>query len=161
VELQSLRPGTVARFTLRLTNSGAGHKIPTGDPDRYFTVTFEVLDSAGKILKSQENTMRRWILWWPVIVELYENRLKPLDGRDYEFQYRLPNKLAGMRLRATVKYHIMTEAQYKRLQTKFGLSEDVTHVFTIFQEEVPLDAPSSVASAAENSEFTTCRDGRG
>ena len=38
------RPGESVTFTLTLINAGAGHKIPTGDPDRHFTVEFLVQD---------------------------------------------------------------------------------------------------------------------
>lgn len=148
---EKLQPGQAANFTLKLTNSGAGHKIPTGDPDRYFTITFEVVDAAGKVLKHQEDTMRRWIVWWPVIVEVYENRLVPQASRDYRFQYRLPQNPEGLTLRATLKYHIMTEKQYKKLQTKYGLSVEVPYVFTIVEEEFRLNEPIPVmASVQEN-----------
>jgi hypothetical protein len=160
-EPRSRQPGAVAHFTLRMTNSGAGHKIPTGDPDRYFTISFEVTDSAGRVLKSQENTMRRWILWWPVIVELYGNRLKPLESRDYRFDYRLPGDLKGLRMRASVKYHILTEHQYNRLKTKYGLSTEVDHVFTIFEQVEPLDASSSVVSIEHEGGASSCKGGRG
>jgi hypothetical protein len=155
----SLQPGQTATFTLRLTNSGAGHKIPTGDPDRYFTITFEVVDAAGKVLKRQEDTMRRWIVWWPVIVEVYENRLAPQASRDYRFQYRLPQNPEGLKLRATLKYHIMTEKQYKKLQTKYGLSVEVPYVFTIVEEEFRLNEPIPITASVQEIQSPHC-DGR-
>jgi hypothetical protein len=160
-EPQNLQPGKVAHFTLRLTNSGAGHKIPTGDPDRYFTISFEVVDATGKVLKHQENTMRRWIVWWPVIVEVYENRLAPLARRDYQFQYRLPENREGLRLRASVKYHIMTEGQYKRLQKKYGLSVEVPHVFTIFEQELRMNDFLPVTASAHEIPSARCKGPKG
>jgi hypothetical protein len=160
-EQHSLQPGDVAHFTLRLTNSGAGHKIPTGDPDRYFTISFEMLDANGEILKRQENTMRRWIVWWPVIVEVYENRLTPLSSRDYQFQYRLPQNPERLKLRASVKYHIMTEGQYKRLQKKYGLSVEVPHVFTIFEQELRMNDPNPVTAFAQEIPSARCRGREG
>jgi hypothetical protein len=50
-EQPGFRPGGKGRVTLRLTNAGAGHKIPTGDPDRYFTVEFELKDPEGKVVR--------------------------------------------------------------------------------------------------------------
>jgi hypothetical protein len=158
---ETLQPGRMANFTLKLTNSGAGHKIPTGDPDRYFTITFEVVDAAGKILKRQEDTMRRWIVWWPVIVEVHENRLTPQASRDYHFQYRLPKNPEGLKLRASVQYHILTESQYKRLQTKFGLSVAVPHVFTIAEEEFRLNEPIPITASAQESQSPHCDGPRG
>ena len=137
----SFQPGQVAEFTLRLINSGAGHKLPTGDPDRYFTITFEVIDPEGKVLKHDEYTMGRWIIWKPFIIEVYENRLMPLAYRDYLFRYRLPKKMEGLKMRTMVKYHIMTDKQYRKLQTDYGLSVEVPYVFTIFKKEVRLGEP--------------------
>ena len=37
------KPGEPMKVALTLTNAGAGH-IPTGDPDRHFTVEFAVKD---------------------------------------------------------------------------------------------------------------------
>jgi hypothetical protein len=156
-----LQPGQDVTFTLTLTNSGAGHKIPTGDPDRYFTVTFEVVDASGAVIKRQESTMRRWIVWWPVIVEVYENRLSPLMSRDYVFRYWSPRNLQGLTLRASVKYHIMTEAQYRRLQNKFGLSIDVPHVFTIYEQELRLDEPLQVTAVQNERPYHSCQSKKG
>ncbi|MBI5672695.1 MAG: hypothetical protein HZC50_05420, partial [Nitrospirae bacterium] len=100
------KPGDRVGFTLTLTNAGAGHKIPTGDPDRFFTVEFLVEDRQGNVLEQQSSTMGRWILWQPAILELYDNRLFPQDSRDYQFAYRIPEKTDGLKLRARVRYHI-------------------------------------------------------
>ena len=100
------KPGEQVEVTLTLINAGAGHKLPTGDPDRHFTVEFEVEDRNNQVLHSQKNTMGRWILWQPAIVEVYDNRLLPLASRDYTFAYRLPKEIDGLRLKATVRYHI-------------------------------------------------------
>jgi len=156
-----LQPGKDVTFTVTLTNSGAGHKIPTGDPDRYFTVTFEVVDASGAVIKRQESTMRRWIVWWPVIVEVYENRLTPLLSRDYVFRYWLPRKLEGLKLRTSINYHIMTESQYRRLQTKYGLSVDVPHVFPIFEQEFRLDEPLQITTVQNDLPSHTCHGNKG
>ena len=157
----SLQPGQTANFTLRLTNSGAGHKIPTGDPDRYFTIAFEVVDGTGKVLKRQEDTLQRWIVWWPVIVEVYENRLAPQVGRDYRFQYRLPKDLDGLKLRAFVKYHIMTEKQYKKLQRNYGLSVEVPYVFTVYEQEFRLNEPLPMTASASEITSPQCNGRKG
>lgn len=158
---EALRPGEEARFTLRLTNRGAGHKIPTGDPDRFFTVSFELADGGGRTLKREQHSMGRWILWWPMIVEVYENRLSPLQHRDYQFRYRLPGKLDGLTLTARVRYHIMTEKQYQRLQTRYGLKEEVPYEFTVWEETIRLDEPLSDSRTAQAGSRSLCgtRDG--
>ena len=141
-----LQPGTQATFALTLINAGAGHKLPTGDPDRYFTVEFAVLDRTGRVMKSQSHTMGRWIMWQPVIVDLYDNRLPPLASREYRFSYRLPDSpdvVAGLSLQARVRYHIVTEGAYNNLKTKYGLQGDHQYNFTIYEWKVPLSEPLS------------------
>ena len=76
-------------------NAGAGHKIPTGDPDRHFTVEFTVKDGSHQVVAEKSHTMGRWIMWQPAIVELYDNRLLPLASRDYPFAYRMPETARG------------------------------------------------------------------
>jgi hypothetical protein len=136
--------------TLTLVNAGAGHKIPTGDPDRYFTVEFELRDRSGTPVAQQTDTMGRWIMWQPAIVELYDNRLLPLASRDYTFTTRLPKEINGLRLTARVRYHIQSERQHQMLIDKFGLTANDPYHFTVYEREVPLAA--DLAQAFETAE---------
>lgn len=132
------KAGEKVRVIMTLINAGAGHKLPTGDPDRHFTVEFAVEDQHHQVLESQTDTMGRWILWQPAIVELYDNRLMPLASREYTFTYRLPERLEGLRLVARVRYHIQSEAQHQMLINKYGLMANDPYMFTIYEREVPL-----------------------
>lgn len=132
-------------FTLTLINAGAGHKIPTGDPDRHFTVEFIVRDQEGTVLDQQLETMGRWILWQPVIVEVYDNRLLPLASRDYEFTYEIPKDRKGLVVEARVRYHILTDGQHAMLREKYGLKGNDPYVFNIYSREFPLDSTLGVA----------------
>ena len=132
------KPGDQVRVTLTLVNAGAGHKLPTGDPDRHFTVEFAVEDQNHQVLESQQDTMGRWILWQPAIVELHDNRLMPLASRDYTFSYRLPKDIAGLKLTARVRYHIQSERQHQMLMNKYGLTAPDPYFFTVYEREAPL-----------------------
>jgi hypothetical protein len=134
------KPGEAVHVNLTLINAGAGHKLPTGDPDRHFTVEFEVTDRQGKVVKEQKDTMGRWIMWQPAIIELYDNRLLPLASRDYEFTYDLPKEIDGLRLTARVRYHIQTERQHQMLIDKYGLTAKDPYHFTVYERTVPLTA---------------------
>ena len=140
------KPGDRVRFTLTLTNAGAGHKIPTGDPDRFFTVEFLVEDQQGNVLEQQSSMMGRWILWQPAIVELYDNRLFPQTSRDYQFAYRMPEKTDGLKLRTRVRYHILTDSQHEMLRTKYGLTGDDPYRFVVYEREYPLSGDLKVTS---------------
>ncbi len=133
------KPGDDLTVSLNLVNAGAGHKLPTGDPDRHFTVEFMVTDEKNnKVLKEQSDTMGRWIMWQPAIIELYDNRLLPLASRDYTFSYRVPKELEGLNLKVRVRYHIQTERQHQMLIEKFGLTADDPYHFAVFERSVPL-----------------------
>ena len=132
------KPGEQVQLTLTLINAGAGHKLPTGDPDRHFTVEFMVEDRNQQTLESQKDTMGRWIMWQPAIVELYDNRLMPLASRDYTFTYRLPKQIDGLTLKARVRYHIQSERQHEMLVKKYGLTGNDPYWFTVYEREVPL-----------------------
>ena len=132
------KPGDKVRVTLTLINAGAGHKLPTGDPDRHFTVEFAVEDQNRKVLESRQETMGRWILWQPAIIELHDNRLLPLASRDYTFEYQLPKDVTGLTLITKVRYHIQTEQQHQMLIDKYGLTAPDPYFFTVYERTVPL-----------------------
>ncbi len=138
-------PGQEVNFTLTLINAGAGHKIPTGDPDRHFTVEFRVKDPNGKVISEHEETMGRWILWQPVILELYDNRLLPLASRDYQFSYEIPHNQKDLVLETRVRYHILTDGQHMMLRDSYGLRSDDPYRFVIYQREFPLNDTLKVA----------------
>jgi hypothetical protein len=142
---QAPKAGDQVGFTLTLINAGAGHKIPTGDPDRFFTVEFAVEDVQGHVLDSQTSTMGRWIMWQPAIVELYDNRLMPLASREYRFAYRLPADARGLKVKTRVQYHILTDKQHEMLQTKYGLTGNDPYRFVVYEREFPLS--NELASA--------------
>ena len=138
-------PGQSVTLTLTLINAGAGHKIPTGDPDRHFTVEFLVRDAENTVIRHQAETMGRWILWQPVIWEVYDNRLLPLASRDYQFTYELPEKAKNWSVQARVRYHILTDDQHKMLRERYGLTGNDPYRFTIYERNFPLDETLSVA----------------
>jgi hypothetical protein len=139
------KPGEQVRFTLTLINAGAGHKIPTGDPDRHVTVEFLVQDRDGHVLDRRSETMGRWILWQPVVLEVYDNRLLPLASREYRFTYRLPAQTEGLTLKATVRYHILTDGQHEMLEKKYGLTAKDPYAFTIYERDMPLSSELAAA----------------
>ena len=132
------KPGDKVRVTLTLINAGAGHKIPTGDPDRYLTVEFSVEDRNGKVLQQKLDTMGRWIMWQPAIIELHDNRLMPLASRDYTFEYQVPEENAGLKLLTKVRYHIQTERQHQMLIDKYGLTAKDPYNFIVYERAAPL-----------------------
>lgn len=138
-------PGQQVTFTLTVINAGAGHKIPTGDPDRHFTVEFHVEDEQHRVIDQQTSTIGRWILWQPAIVELYDNRLLPLASQEYRFSVRMPGPGRRSTLKTRLQYHILTDDQHAMLRTKYGLTADDPYAFTLYEREFPLTEGLAVA----------------
>lgn len=101
---------------------GAGHTFPTGDPDRFVTVTFVLRNTAdGRIVRKEAHTLKRRILWRPVILEFGDDRLHAREERSYRFTGRVPRNFDAYRLDVEVAYHLMTE----RARKKIGYPEDL------------------------------------
>jgi hypothetical protein len=145
-DMVASKPGDRVGVTLTVINAGAGHKIPTGDPDRHLTIEFSVVDREGRVLDQQTSTMGRWILWQPAVVELYDNRLLPLASREYRYHYQVPGQAEGLILRTRVQYHILTDRQHEMLRTKYGLTGDDPYRFVIYEREFPLSGSLAAKS---------------
>jgi hypothetical protein len=144
------KPGDRVTFTATLINAGAGHKIPTGDPDRHVTVEFFVQEKNGRIVSQQADTMGRWILWQPVVLEVHDNRLLPLASRAYTFDTRVPERADGLTLTVRVRYHILTDGQHEMLTTKYGLTGDDPYRFVIYERTLPLSGELTAALDRES-----------
>lgn len=114
---------------LTLSNVGAGHTFPTGDPDRFVTVTFTLRNATdGSLVKTQTHTLKRWILWRPVILELRDNRLHRGEERTYPFSEKVSGGPGSYQLEVEVAYHIMTE----KARDKIGYPADLPIRHTLY-----------------------------
>ncbi len=105
------------QLTIRITNSGAGHKAPTGDPDRFITMDFFWTDNNNQQTLLDSIEFKRQIVWQPVMFVLSDNRLAP--GENTELTMTIPSKQGT--LSVTVTYNVMTESSLKRLKEQFEL----------------------------------------
>ena len=97
------------------------------------------------MIQHQTDTMGRWILWQPVIWEVYDNRLLPLASRDYQFTYEIPEDAKNWKIQTRIRYHILTDDQHEMLREKYELTGQDPYVFTIYNRDFPLDETLSVA----------------
>ncbi len=65
---------------LKLTNANAGHKLPTGDPERWVQVDVGMIDEEGATLASEELRIGQVWSWDPPTKES-DNRLGPRESR--------------------------------------------------------------------------------
>ncbi|MBI3695076.1 MAG: hypothetical protein HY238_09605 [Acidobacteria bacterium] len=82
-----------------LKNAGAGHLLPTGDPERFILVKAELVDAAGRVVARRVHRIgQRWE-WSPKARKLGDNRLKPLEER----VLTLPANKDAVRVRVLVE----------------------------------------------------------
>ncbi|MCO4745838.1 MAG: hypothetical protein KC912_13675 [Proteobacteria bacterium] len=69
-------------LALTLTNARAGHKLPTGDPERWVQVDVHFEDAAGTTIgKPWSDRMGQEWEWWPTPKKLGDTRLAPKQSK--------------------------------------------------------------------------------
>jgi hypothetical protein len=82
-------PGAEFALTFAAANRHAGHKVPTGDPERFLTFRAEVRDAGGKLLAQREERIGSVYEWDPV-KKVSDNRISPGERREYSLRVRAP-----------------------------------------------------------------------
>ncbi len=118
----TLPAGEELRFSLKVKNELAGHRVPTGDPERYFLITLELKNPAGKVLASQTERIGEKWQWYPEAKKLADNNLYPGEERTYVFNY-LPQATGILTLNLTVTKHRLAPefAEYNKLDDSYPL----------------------------------------
>jgi hypothetical protein len=120
------------KFRLILTNTGAAHYVPTGTPDRHLTVGLQLLDEQGRVLKEQNHTIKRTVMWRPFIVDLWDTRLPRWKPRHYDLQ--VPDDSTAVKVEAVIRYHLLDEKRRKRISY-----ENITPIdYEIFKKQIML-----------------------
>lgn len=75
VDWQVGRDGPSHRIAVTLTNRGAAHHVPTGDPERFYEVEATLLDAAGRVLARERLRLGQLWRWEPKAERLFDNRI--------------------------------------------------------------------------------------
>ncbi len=104
---------------IRVTNAYAGHRLPTGDPERHIDIRGEVGGEDGEPVAAVEQRIGSKYEWWPEIVLQYDNRLDPGEHLDVRLAVpasELPAKLSVV----ADKYRMYPEAyEHHDLEGKY------------------------------------------
>ena len=124
------------QLTIMITNSGAGHKAPTGDPDRFIVLDFYWIDESGHETALASIEFKRQIIWQPIMFVWSDNRLAP--GESTSLTLSLPS--GSGKLYVNGSYHIMTDRSLNRLKEKFELQNEwPIHRPFIVQQQIRFD----------------------
>jgi len=117
-------------FSLKVKNEFAGHKVPTGDPERFFEISFIVRDGAGTILATKTGRIGETWEWYPEAKKIADNNLLPNEERDFDFSYR-PLEKEKLYFSVNVTKHRLNKesAEYNKLTAKYPL------FITVFEKE--------------------------
>ena len=122
-------------FVLILTNVGAAHYLPTGTPDRHLTVNLRLLDREGRVLKEQNHSLKRTVIWRPFIIDLWDTRLPRWQPRSYALSIPANSRQKPVAVEAIVRYHLLDEKRRKRI----GYENKAPIAYEVFRQTLPLD----------------------
>ena len=140
----SYSPGDTLQATITVTNSGAGHHLPTYVTPKIF-VRGDLIDTGGEAIADsfQEAVIGREITL-NLSREVYDTRIAPKASLDFGYQMTLPDDAAAFRVRIVVHpdhfYQRFFEAVLRRDQGSPGrghleaaLHKSSTSSFTVFE----------------------------
>lgn len=121
---------------ITITNSGAGHKAPTGDTDRFIELEFFWIDKNGQKTELESIEFKRQIIWQPIMFVLSDNRLA--SGESTQIEVTQPDESGALYVNGT--YHVMTDRSFKRLKDKYELKNEwKIHRPFIAQQKINID----------------------
>jgi len=82
--------GATAAVTLSFRNANAGHRLPTGDPERFLLVDLEARGPDGALLASATERIGTVYEWYPEIRKVSDNRLLPGEERRVSLTWTAP-----------------------------------------------------------------------
>ena len=84
--------GSTATWSVRAVNANAGHRLPTGDPERSVWIQLLAIGPAGDSLARAEHRIEQRYQWSPVVRKLADNRLAPGESTTVTLRYRVDRK---------------------------------------------------------------------
>jgi Cytochrome c554 and c-prime len=105
-----------------LKNTKAGHKVPSGDPERYILVTYVLKNAKGDTVQTQNHRIGELWEWYPKARKLADNNIEPLETRPVNFVSNTLNK-GQYDLEIRVSKHRMDQktATYSKLSADYPL----------------------------------------
>ncbi len=119
---KSVRITDSITFDLKLVNEFAGHRIPTGDPERFFQISFTLKNKAGEIVAEKMDRIGEEWEWYPLVKKLSDNNLNPKEERWFHFRDKVTKKGTYV-LEVHVTKHRLNQksADYNKLGANYPL----------------------------------------
>ncbi len=107
-------------FNFKVKNEFAGHKVPTGNPERFILIKFFIYNSENTLVYEQTERIGEKWEWHPEAKKLSDNNLSPQEERMYQ-TYFAPTKTGVYTLKITVEKHRISDeaAEYNQLGDEY------------------------------------------
>jgi nitrate reductase cytochrome c-type subunit len=109
-------------YEIGLKNEYAGHRMPSGDPERFVLINFKLKDAKNKLIAEDTGRIGEKWQWYPTAKKLSDNNLYPDEVRKFKFAH-LPKEKGKYKLEVEVTKHRMDEeaAKYNGLDDSYPL----------------------------------------
>jgi hypothetical protein len=108
------------KYKITLKNQYAGHRVPSGDPERFIIIDMVLKDSEGNVIAIRKGRIGETWIWHPEAKKLSDNNLYPGESRSYGFEKSL-NKAGKYILEVDVTKHRISDeaALYNKLPDNY------------------------------------------
>ncbi len=113
-------------FSFSLSNDFAGHRVPSGNPERFIMVEMFLFDKNNSLIHQMSGRIGEHWEWHPEAKKLSDNNLDPGETRKYTIKYQFCNQ-GKYRLNVKVSKHRLTpeSAEYNKLGSNYPLFIEV------------------------------------
>ena len=120
--------GDSAAWRVRAINAHAGHRLPTGDPERSVIVELAAIGEHGDTLARAGHRIEQRYQWAPIVRKLADDRLAAGDSVTVTLRYRVPR--GGYRLVARAVNERISDANadYHRLLPSYPRRAEVARI---------------------------------
>lgn len=125
------KAGTPLPIKLAVTNAFAGHRVPTGDPERFILIDVRLYNAKGERLHAKTYRIGEQWEWYPEAKKIADNNLNPGETRVYEPDFSgLPKGSYRIELIAT-KYRMT-----KKTAEHNGLDDSYPRSVRMYNDEI-------------------------
>jgi hypothetical protein len=119
-------------FEFMVKNENAGHRVPSGDPERFILTEISVVNSKGAVFVKDTFRIGEEWEWYPEAKKISDNNMYPGEERTYALNTKLTQP-GDYRVKIKVTKHRLNaeNAAYNKLGDNYPL------FITIYDKEIP------------------------
>jgi len=126
--------GDSLSIKVSLTNEFAGHKVPTGDPERFFLIEQSIYTKDSALLIQKTDRIGEVWEWYPEAKKISDNNLLPKEERIFKLDFVIPSE-KGLYYKVKVYKNRATQEnkKYNKLPNNYPIQ------ITIYEKTIPIN----------------------